>query len=129
MADPFDVPPAPSWDGVTPRGPATEAEALAMVRRSYAEGLGRRRGSGADAPVVWPDAVPTSADGRQMAAWRVDPEALAYAKARSALEGETLSAAIDRLLRQYAASAPGTWPTGWATPAPDVVLDPPLPGV
>ena len=127
--DPFDIPPAPAWDGSTPRGPATADEALVMVRRSNSEGLGRRRGSGADAPIVWPDAVPGASDSRQMGAWRLDPEALAYAKARAAIESTTLSAVIDRLLRQYAAAAPGTWPTGWETPGPDDELDPTLPGV
>lgn len=123
-----DVPPAPRWDGRTPRGPATEAEALAMVQRSFAEGLNRRRGEGVGAPVRWPDAVPTVRGGRQMAAWRLDPEALAYARARASLEDLTLSEVLDRLLRQFAAAPPGSWPVGWDRPDGEVDLDPDLPG-
>lgn len=36
-----------------------------------------------------------------------------------------LTAVLDRLLAQYAARRPATWPTGWATPDAGVELDPP----
>ena len=128
MSDIFSVPSPPTWDDRTPRGPATVDEALAVVRRSYMEGLGRRRGTGAGAPIDWPDAVPERTDLRQMAAWRLDPQSLAYAKTRATLEHTTLSAVVDRLLRQYAANPPSTWPVAWSEPLPDAELDPPLPG-
>lgn len=48
-----------------------------------------------------------------MAAFRLDPEALAYARGRAALEDLPLSTVLDRLLRAWASYPPGWWPTEW----------------
>lgn len=128
MTSGFVVPPPPTWDGQTPRGPATEAEALAMVQRSFAAGLGRRRDGGAGAPIELPDRVPAADEARQMGAFRLDPEVYAYAKARASLDDLTLSRVLDRLLRQYAAAPPRSWPTNWGPPGARTILDPRLPG-
>lgn len=64
-----------------------------------------------------------------MAAFRLDPRTLAFARTRAVVEGTDLTAVIDRLLAQYAAAPPGTWPVGWAIPdGDDVELDPDLSG-
>lgn len=123
-----DLPELPRWDGRI-RGPVTEREALIAHQRSFAEGLSRRRVTdGAGAPIRWPDRAPSSDDKRQLAAYRIDAQALAYARARASIEGLTMSQVLDRLLRQYAAHPPGTWPLGWMEPDEDTELDPNLPG-
>ncbi len=111
-----EVPDEPTWNGRTPRGPVTPDEALAVHQRSYAVGISRRRPKPdgvIEAPPPWPTEVPSSGDQRQMAAFRLDPEALAYARARAALEGMPLSTVLDRLLRAWASYPPGWWPTEW----------------
>lgn len=124
----YEIPDVPKWDGQSPRGPVTEDEVLTVHQRSYYVGWQRRKSAGVGTEFILPGEVPPSGGRRTMAAFRLDPRVLAFARGRATLEDTTLAEVLDRLLSQYAAAPPGTWPTGWAVPDEDAVLDPDLPG-
>lgn len=85
------------------RGPITEDEALGVARRHARREITMGR---LNSKTVVPDVLPAEDANRVSSIYRLPPRVVAVAKARAEMEGDTMTAVIERLLREYAAGTP-----------------------
>jgi hypothetical protein len=96
------------------RGPITPDEALGVARRLGRAAMARGRGDLSN--MAPPEELPREDAARVMAAYRLPPRTLAFARARAFAEGLSLTEVIEEALDGYGHSGPGTVPV-WVIPA------------